>query len=59
MRIDAEGRDVTDLPGLWNDQTDQFNYPLGKDKAGRKLDGRTWEEFPQVAVECRTRLESR
>ena len=50
VRIDTEGRDVTELPGLWNDETDQFNYPLGKDKSGRSLDGHTWEEFPKVAL---------
>ncbi|MGE4197643.1 MAG: DUF5131 family protein [Phycisphaerales bacterium] len=45
-RIDAEGRDATNLPGLWDD-TDAVVRKLGKKAAGRTLDGREWNEFPQ------------
>lgn len=32
----------------WEDEPDV--YRLGKHRAGRQLDGRTWDEFPEVAL---------
>lgn len=49
MRIDREGRDVTNLPGLWG----QFDAPLrrvGKHAAGALLDGHEWKQFPAVSA---------
>jgi protein gp37 len=49
MRIDREGRDVTNLPGQWG----QFDAPLrrvGKHAAGALLDGQEWKQFPAVSA---------
>ena len=46
-RIDTSGRDVTDLPGLW-DEADEYLYRVGKVQAGRRLSGREWSQFPEV-----------
>lgn len=45
IRVDTEGRDLTDLAGLW-DESDAFLRRVGKKKAGRLLDGREWNEVP-------------
>jgi protein gp37 len=47
MRIDRDGRAVSDLSGLW-DASDGMMYREGKKAAGAKLDGREWREFPGV-----------
>jgi protein gp37 len=49
LRIDSEGRDVTDLPGLW-DEPDVRMDRVGKKAAGRILDGRTWDDLPEVGI---------
>lgn len=48
IRIDRAGREVTNLPGLW-DCTDAIQYRVGKKSSGRLLDGREWSQFPDVA----------
>lgn len=48
VRIDTEGRDVTSTPGLW-DSTDKYFWRIGKGDAGRLLDGREWNKFPEAA----------
>jgi protein gp37 len=50
VRIDLAGRDVTDLPGLW-DETDATLYRVGKRTAGRRLDGDEWNGMPNVFEE--------
>ena len=45
MRINAQGEDVTERPGMGKAQT---VVRVGKKAAGRKLDGREWSEFPEV-----------
>jgi protein gp37 len=47
IRVDSVGRDVTELPGLW-DEADEYFYRVGKTAAGRRLDGREWSDFPAV-----------
>lgn len=50
-RINDQGQDITGISELWCDDenmTDAFVFPVGKAKAGRLLDGRTWDEFPTV-----------
>lgn len=44
-RIDSQGRDVTELLGLW-DESDEVMVQIGKKKAGRLLDGREWNDRP-------------
>lgn len=49
VRIDETGRDVTELPGLWDD-SDAWMISGKKAENGRMLDGREWSEFPEKAV---------
>ena len=46
-RIDKTGRDVSGLHGL-HSEDDAVMVREGKKLAGRMLDGRTWDEFPEV-----------
>lgn len=51
-RINDAGQDITSVPELWcGDEhvTDAYVYRVGKKQAGRLLDGREWNEFPQPA----------
>jgi protein gp37 len=52
-RINDHGQDITCIPELWcgDHVTDAYVYPIGKAKAGRLLDGRTWDEFPAARVQ--------
>lgn len=52
IRIDTTGRDLTQLGGL-HDASDAIMYRAGKSAAGRTLDGREWNEFPEVSNEQR------
>lgn len=45
MRIDRGGRNLTDLPGLW-DASDALFYRVGKKAAWHLLDGKEWRQFP-------------
>jgi protein gp37 len=45
-RIDSSGREVLDRMA-W-DAEDAYVVPVGKHAAGRVLDGRTWDEMPEV-----------
>ena len=46
IRMDLEGRDVTELPGL-HAETDEFMDRVGKKQAGRLLDGVQHDGFPK------------
>lgn len=48
-RLRLDGSDITNTQLAWN-RGDEFVIRVGKKAAGRLLDGRTWEEFPEVAV---------
>jgi protein gp37 len=44
--ISPNGADVTELPGLWDEHTITISR-VGKKRAGRVLDGRTWDQVPE------------
>lgn len=44
--LDKQGRDVLDLPGLWDEDVDMAF--VGKKVAGDLLDGKQYHEFPEV-----------
>lgn len=46
-RIDSEGRDITNLDGLHNNETDSLVINVGKKQAGRMLDGTEFNQFPK------------
>lgn len=48
-RIDIDGRDLTELPGIW-DESDTVMQRVGKKKAGCLLDGQEWKQYPRVGV---------
>lgn len=45
--LDKQGRDVLDLPGLWDEDDVDMAF-VGKKAAGDILDGRQYHEFPEV-----------
>lgn len=45
--LDKQGRDVLDLPGLWDEDDVDMAF-VGKKVAGDILDGRQYHEFPEV-----------
>jgi len=46
IRIDLNGRDLSNLPALWC-EADQVMIRTGAKKAGCVLDGREWKDFPK------------
>ena len=50
-RINDCGLDITSCPELWCDDldmTDDYVYKIGKKRSSRLLDGREWNEYPEV-----------
>ena len=47
VRLDRNGVDLSDLPGLWSEE-DAVLKRVGRGKAGRVLDGKVWDQRPEA-----------